>query len=176
LANEHRQENPFCSNAAELTVEAVVVFAGLEQVRRDEECGHGVFSCAAPSRNVAMRYAALRIARYALMPGYPQNVVVWSAFRWLTSFTDSERFGTQRDAAQSQGGHAMTDHIRQPITVRLKAEDKALFAKGAEECGLEPGTAARQLIELVIQRMRTEGDYVDALQIVKNALRVSKAA
>ncbi len=66
--------------------------------------------------------------------------------------------------------------IRVPITVRLKEEDKALFAKGAEECGLEPGTAARQLIELVIQRMRAEGDYVDALQIVKNALRVQRAA
>jgi hypothetical protein len=63
--------------------------------------------------------------------------------------------------------------IRVPITVRLKEEDKALFAKGAEECGLEPGTAARQLIELVIQRMKTRGDYVDALQIVKNALKAA---
>lgn len=63
--------------------------------------------------------------------------------------------------------------IRQPITVRLKAEDKEIFARGAEECGLEPGTAARQLIELVIQRMRTQGDYVDALQIVKNALKAA---
>lgn len=70
----------------------------------------------------------------------------------------------------------MSDGIRVPITVRLKQEDKDLFARGAEECGLEPGTAARQLIELVIQRMRAEGDYVDALQIVKNALRIPKAA
>ena len=67
----------------------------------------------------------------------------------------------------------MSDQIRQPITVRLKAEDKAVFARGAEECGLEPGTAARQLIELVVQRMKTQGDYVDALQIVKNALKAA---
>lgn len=63
--------------------------------------------------------------------------------------------------------------IRSPITVRLKEEDKALFSKYAEECGLEPGTAARQLIELVIQRMKTQGDYVDALHIVKNALKAA---
>lgn len=70
----------------------------------------------------------------------------------------------------------MSEIVRAPITVRLKAEDKEVFAKGAEECGLEAGTAARQIIELVVQRMRCEGDYVDALQIVKNALRVPKAA
>ncbi|MEZ5958524.1 MAG: hypothetical protein R3C27_15080 [Hyphomonadaceae bacterium] len=63
--------------------------------------------------------------------------------------------------------------IRSPITVRLKEEDKALFAKYAEECGLEPGTAARQLIELVIQRMRVQGDYVDALHVVKTALKAA---
>lgn len=62
---------------------------------------------------------------------------------------------------------------RVPITVRLTEEDKALFAMRAEECGLEPGTAARQLVELVIQRMKREGDYVDALQIVKNALKAA---
>mgnify|MGYP006908377115 CR=1 FL=1 len=67
----------------------------------------------------------------------------------------------------------MADQIRQPITVRLKPEDKEIFARGAEECGLEPGTAARQLIELVIQRMKAQGDYVDALQIVKNALKAA---
>ena len=42
----------------------------------------------------------------------------------------------------------MAEQIRVPITVRLKQDDKDIFAKGAEECGLEPGTAARQLIEL----------------------------
>ena len=63
---------------------------------------------------------------------------------------------------------------RVPITVRLTEEDKVLFSRLAEECGLEAGTAARQLIELVIQRMRrTESDYVDALQIVKNALKAA---
>ena len=67
----------------------------------------------------------------------------------------------------------MADQIRQPITVRLKPEDKEIFARAAEECGLEPGTAARQLIELVIQRMKAQGDYVDALQIVKNALKAA---
>ncbi|MGD9981117.1 MAG: hypothetical protein AB7H66_08570 [Hyphomonadaceae bacterium] len=62
---------------------------------------------------------------------------------------------------------------RVPVTVRLTEEDKVIFSKAAEECGLEPGTAARQLIELVIQRMKRQGDYVDALQIVKNALKAA---
>lgn len=68
---------------------------------------------------------------------------------------------------------AASQTIRQPITVRLKAEDKVLFARGAEECGLEAGTAARQIIELVVQRMRSDADYVDVLQIVKNALKAA---
>lgn len=67
--------------------------------------------------------------------------------------------------------------IRQPISVRLRPEDKAVFADGAEACGLEPGTAARQIIELVVRWMRqTGGDYVDALQLVKSALALRELA
>ncbi len=62
---------------------------------------------------------------------------------------------------------------RLPIHVRLKPEDKATFERGANAVGLEAGTACRQIIELVVNHMRETGcDYLDALQIVKNALKV----
>jgi len=60
--------------------------------------------------------------------------------------------------------------VRVPLTVRLKPEDRDLFVKVAEECGLEGGTAARQLVELVIKRLRKEPNYLSALLTVQTAL------
>ncbi len=60
---------------------------------------------------------------------------------------------------------------RVPVTVRLSPEDKEFFRRATEDAGVEPGTAARQIIELVIRRMRAGADYIDTLQIVKNALK-----
>ena len=40
------------------------------------------------------------------------------------------------------------------LTVRLDPDTKRLFSEQAEKCGLEPGVAARQILELYVQRLR----------------------
>lgn len=57
--------------------------------------------------------------------------------------------------------------VREPITVRLSPEDKALFCAAATDIGLEPGTAARQFIELVCKRLRAGADLLDVLSYLK---------
>ena len=58
------------------------------------------------------------------------------------------------------------------LTVRLVEADRQFLIAKADEAGLEAGTAARQLVELAIKRMRVTGaDYIDTLQLVKNALK-----
>lgn len=57
---------------------------------------------------------------------------------------------------------------RYPVTVRLDPRDKETFCEAAESIGLEPGTAARQIIELICQRMRAGSDLLDVLQHLKN--------
>ncbi len=59
---------------------------------------------------------------------------------------------------------------RVPITLRLSPADKAVFSDAATAAGLEPGTAARQIIEIVTRRIRAGSDYIDALQILNSAL------
>ncbi len=61
--------------------------------------------------------------------------------------------------------------IREPLTVRLRAEDKEFFSSASERSGLEPSVAARQILELVIQRMRSDGDFVVTLGTLNGALR-----
>lgn len=63
----------------------------------------------------------------------------------------------------------MTERV--PVTVRLSPADKALLDARSAEAGLESGTAARQLVELALKRMAAGADYIDTLQIVKNALK-----
>jgi hypothetical protein len=60
---------------------------------------------------------------------------------------------------------------RQPLTVRLDPESKKLFAEEAEKCGLEPGVAARQILELYVQRLRESGDYIQTLSDFSQALK-----
>ena len=60
---------------------------------------------------------------------------------------------------------------RVQLTVRLNASDKDYFADQASRCGLEPGVAARQILELYVQRMRNGGDFIDALHDLKCAMR-----
>lgn len=64
-----------------------------------------------------------------------------------------------------------SDTSRVQMTVRLKSDDKDFFARMAEDCGLEASVAARQILELFVQRMRTGADYVDTLHEVKTVLR-----
>lgn len=69
----------------------------------------------------------------------------------------------------------MTKANREPLTVRLDPESKRLFSEGAEKCGLEPGVAARQILELYVQRLRESGDYIQTLADFSAALRVNRA-
>lgn len=59
---------------------------------------------------------------------------------------------------------------RQPISIRLRPEDKAFFSECAEQAGLEPSVAARQLLELFIRAMRAEGDFIGTLSKLNRAL------
>lgn len=60
---------------------------------------------------------------------------------------------------------------REPLTVRLDPESKKLFSVEAEKCGLEPGVAARQILELYVQRLRESGDYIQTLSDFSKALK-----
>jgi hypothetical protein len=64
---------------------------------------------------------------------------------------------------------------RQPLTVRLDPDSKRLFSEEAERCGLEPGVAARQILELYVQRLRESGDYIQTLADFSAALRAPRA-
>lgn len=65
--------------------------------------------------------------------------------------------------------------VRAPLTVRLRPEDKEYFYTLTERSGLEPSIAARQVLELVIQAMRNDQDFVVTLNTLNGALRASRA-
>lgn len=58
---------------------------------------------------------------------------------------------------------ARPDANRVQLSVRLDREDKVFFQERCEASGIEASVAARQLIELMVQRMHAGGDYIDAL-------------
>jgi hypothetical protein len=64
----------------------------------------------------------------------------------------------------------MAEPLRVGMTLRLKPEDRDLLVQAAEECGLEGGTAARQVVEAVIKRLRDDRDFLTALLTVRSAL------
>jgi ABC-type sugar transport system substrate-binding protein len=59
------------------------------------------------------------------------------------------------------------DAYRVQITVRLKPEDKDYFSTATQRVGMDPSVAARQILELVVERMRRGGDFIDALHELK---------
>ena len=63
-----------------------------------------------------------------------------------------------------------------PLTVRLDPESKRLFSEEAERCGLDAGVAARQILELYVQRLRDGGDYIQTLADFSAALKSRKPA
>lgn len=63
-----------------------------------------------------------------------------------------------------------------PLTVRLDPESKRLFSEEAERCGLDAGVAARQILELYVQRLRDGGDYIQTLADFSAALKTRKPA
>lgn len=66
--------------------------------------------------------------------------------------------------------------VRVPLTVRLKPDDKVFFAQLTERSGLEPSIAARQVLELLINTMRDDGDFVITLNTINAALKESRAS
>lgn len=61
---------------------------------------------------------------------------------------------------------------RVPLTVRISPADKAFFTEATAAAGLEAGTAARQIIELVTRYMRATGaDYIEALTTLNAAFK-----
>lgn len=58
--------------------------------------------------------------------------------------------------------------------MRLRPHDKEVFSAAAERCGIDPSGAARQIIELVVQRLEAGGDLLDALHELKTAWGVPR--
>lgn len=65
----------------------------------------------------------------------------------------------------------LTPENRAPVTVRMRPDLKEAFERAAVEAGMELGTASRQLMELFAARLASGTDYLDAISIVKNALK-----
>ena len=63
----------------------------------------------------------------------------------------------------------MAEANRVVLTVRMRPEHKNTFAAAAENSGLEPGTAARQVLELFAGRLKQDGDFLQALLEMKQA-------
>ncbi|MCI4643315.1 MAG: hypothetical protein MRY64_00855 [Hyphomonadaceae bacterium] len=57
------------------------------------------------------------------------------------------------------------------LAIRLREEQKTKFREAAERSGMDPSFAARQLLELVLERVETGGDMMDALYEIRQALR-----
>jgi hypothetical protein len=55
--------------------------------------------------------------------------------------------------------------------VRLKPEDKEFFVQVTEESGLEPGIAARTILELMIKHLRDDRNFFEALGDLQRALK-----
>ncbi|MGD2132953.1 MAG: hypothetical protein PVI23_09180 [Maricaulaceae bacterium] len=64
----------------------------------------------------------------------------------------------------------MADVKRVPITVRLRPGDKEVFVEAAEKCGLEPSIAARQVLELLVMKLKRENNLLSALLQIQQTL------
>lgn len=67
-----------------------------------------------------------------------------------------------------------SDPARVQFSFRLGARTKERFSRAAEQAGVDPSAAARQLIELVVQRLEVGGDLIDALHELKTRWEVPK--
>lgn len=67
-----------------------------------------------------------------------------------------------------------SDNRRVQFSLRLRPEDKDAFAAATEKCGIDPSVAARQILELVVQRVAFGGDFLDALHELKSAWGVPR--
>jgi len=60
---------------------------------------------------------------------------------------------------------------RLPVVLRLTPDDKALWERACSDDGIESGIAARQVVELMIKRIRGGDGFIEALAIIKAALK-----
>lgn len=67
----------------------------------------------------------------------------------------------------------MSDDVnnRVVLTVRLEPELKDAFARAARDAGMEPGTAARQVLELIARSLSEGRDYLDVLLALRSSLK-----
>lgn len=86
------------------------------------------------------------------------------AVGYLTERQKNERAAL---AALRSGRAERRGELRVPVTVRIMPEDKALLTSISVDAGLEPGTAARQIIELALRRVRAGADLIDVLAYLK---------
>jgi hypothetical protein len=70
----------------------------------------------------------------------------------------------------------MSEENRVALTVRMKPSDKQVFVAAAAKMGLEPGTAARTLLEMMASRLRENDDFLEVLMEAKTAWRESAKA
>ena len=61
------------------------------------------------------------------------------------------------------------------LSIRLHESQKERFVEATESCGMDPSVAARQLVELVVQRVEAGGDFIDALYELKKAWEVPRS-
>ena len=62
--------------------------------------------------------------------------------------------------------------MMQPITIRLKPDDLAVWNAQTTDAGFEPAAAARVVLLLFIKRLRANGnDYLEAAHTLHRALK-----
>lgn len=66
----------------------------------------------------------------------------------------------------------MAEPNREPLTLRLRPDDKAAFVAAAEHAGLEAGIAARTIMEMVIRRMRDGQSFFETVRNLERALNI----
>lgn len=64
----------------------------------------------------------------------------------------------------------MPEPNREPLTIRLRPDDKATFVAAAARSGIEPGIAARTIMEMVIRRMKDGQTFFQAVGELERAL------
>lgn len=60
---------------------------------------------------------------------------------------------------------------RVQLSIRMNMEDRDLLADEAAKSGLDVSAAARMVLELTLQRIRTGGDFLDAVHEMKQCFR-----
>lgn len=88
-----------------------------------------------------------------------------SELRFLVPSANADAAGVQIVPSETR---------RTQFSFRLGAREKRRFSDAAEQCGMDPSSAARALVELVVQRLDAGGDFLDAIHELKSAWGVPR--